>query len=168
MRQLSFLLVVSIAACGSRGKGADEASAPPDPDLNQLASAWTIENHIVTPRSYITDGDAAEWHGRTVAITTKKGTGYATPFQGNCKDASYSKRKRMFSDVATDEDLSGDSRFVPTRFGLPASLLEFKFVCSDRREDGRPTQTPILTLYQGGDRAMTCFSGVCYLLARNR
>jgi len=129
--------LVLIAACGSRGKSA-EHSAPPDPEVVSLASAWIIENHIVTPRSYITDADAREWHGGTVAITAKATVGYTTPFQGKCKDASYTKRKRVYLDVATDEDLAGDTRFLPVRFGLPRDLTEFKFVCSDRKRTAAP------------------------------
>ena len=158
--------LVLLAACGGAGKQSSEPSLPPDPELDELVSAWTIENHIVTPRSYITDGDAREWHGGRVTVT--KRAGYTTPFQGNCMDSSYTKRKRVYADVAVDEDLAGDTRFIPTRFGLPSALTEFKFICRDRKEDGSPALTPILTLYQGGTRAMTCFSGVCYLLTRGR
>ncbi len=160
--------MIVVAACGGKGKSADRPHREPDPELDQLAASWTIDNHIITPKSYLADTDAAEWHGRIVAITANAAAGYQTPFQGNCKDASYTKRHRVLAEVAADEDLAGDSRLVPERFGLPSSLTEFKFVCNDRREDGRLTLTPILTIYQGGEHAMTCFSGVCYLLTRRR
>ncbi len=160
MRQL--LLLFAVGACGARG-GASAGDRPADPALLAIAHGWTIENHIVTPRSYLADSDANEWHGHKVSITS---TGYATPFQGACKTASYEKRVRTLSEVAADVDLAGDSRQIPVRFGLPASVTEFKFVCSDRREDGRLTLVPILTIYVGKDRAMTCFSGVCYLLTK--
>ena len=162
MRRLS--LVVAIAACGGHAKSVDEPVASRDPELAALATAWTIENHIITPKSDLSDADAADWHGRAVAISVR--AGYQTPFQGNCKDASYTKRRRILTEVALDEDLAGESRHVPERFGLASSVTEFKFICRDVKEDGRPTLTPILTIYQAGDRAMTCFSGVCYLLTR--
>jgi hypothetical protein len=159
MRQLLFLF--AIGACGARG-GAS-AERPSDPELLAIAHAWTIENHIVTPRSYLADSDAMEWHGHKVAIT---GTGYTTPFQGACKTATFERRVRALSEVAAEVDLAGESRNIPGRFGLPASVTEFKFVCSDRRDDGRLTLVPILTIFVGGTRAMTCFSGVCYLLTK--
>ena len=162
MRRLVF--VVALTACGGQAKPVDEPAANKDPELAALATGWTIENHIITPKSDLSDADAADWHGRAVAVSVR--AGYQTPFQGNCRDASYTKRRRSLNDVALDEDLAGDSRHIPERFGLPSSVMEFKFICRDTKEDGRPALIPILTIYQAGDRAMTCFSGVCYLLAR--
>jgi hypothetical protein len=155
-------LVVFLVACGARG-GGSPGDPPPDPELRAIAHRWTIENHIVTPKSYLADSDAQEWHGHKVAVTN---TGYATPFQGACKTASFTKRQRPMSEVAADEDLAGDSRQIPLRYGLPGSVVEFKSVCSARREDGKLTLTPILTIYVGAEHAMTCFSGVCYLMAK--
>jgi hypothetical protein len=159
------VLAVSCCACGGRsGASAAAPEASHDPELLAIVHAWTIENHVITPRSDLGEADARDWHGRKVAITS---TGYATPFQGACKSASYSKRRRPLTEVASEVDLAGDSRLIPTRFGLPADVTEFKFVCSDRRDDGKLTLVPILTFYAGTDRAMTCFGGVCYLLTRD-
>lgn len=152
-------------ACGGRAAAPGGAAEPShDPELIAIARSWTIENHVITPRSDLADSDARDWHGRKVSITN---VGYTTPFQGACKTASYSKRRRPFAEIAHDEDLAGDSRLVPERFGLPGEVTEFKFVCADRREDGKLTLVPILTFYAGADRAMTCFGGVCYLLTRD-
>jgi hypothetical protein len=164
VRRLAFAL--TLTACGAHARGPSREAAPSDPDLLALAHAWTIENHVVTPKSDLADADAAEWHGRKLAITAAGAIGYTTPFQGACKDASYTKRTRALVEVAADVDLADDERFVPVHFGLPAQVLEFDFLCNDRREGGRPALVPILTIYEGGNRAMTCFSGVCYLLAR--
>ncbi len=160
MKHLVWLAIV--AACGG-ARGGRATEAPRDPDLLAIAHAWLIENHVVTPRSYLADADAMEMHGRTVAITAN---GYTTPFQGACKHATFSKQTRVLAQVAADEDLADDLRFVPERFGITGNLLEFKFVCNDVRENGRSALVPIRTIYVADARAMTCFAGVCYLLTR--
>ncbi len=159
------VLALACGACGGRGgSAAGAAEVSHDPELLAIVHGWTIENHVITPRSDLAEADARDWHGRKVSITN---TGYATPFQGECKTAKYEKHRRLFAEVAAEVDLAGDSRFVPTRFGLPGAITEFKFECTDRRDDGKLTLVPILTFYTGSDRAMTCFGGVCYLLTRD-
>jgi hypothetical protein len=134
----------------------DKPATPNDPDVEAVARAWIVENHIVTASSALSEGDAILMHGRTVAVTA---SGYKTPFQGTCDDAGREKRTRVLDDVTAEADLAGEQRMIPVRFGLPKTVTEFRLTCTGNKH------TPPLTIFVGDKRAMTCFSGVCYLLA---
>ncbi len=158
MRWLLFALVVSTgASCGwlPPDKPTEKPAPPPDPDLATVARVWTVENHVLTGNTALTDSDALQMHGRKIEITA---TTYTSPFHGTCDGASRDKRTRAFADVAAEVDLAGESRLTAIHFGLPDRITEFRLVCNGN------THTPSLTIYVAGKRAMTCFSGVCYLL----
>ena len=127
-----------------------------DPDVAAVAHAWIVENHVLAGNSMLTESDAILMHGRKVDITA---TGYATPFQGTCDGAGHEKRTRVFNDVTTEVDLAGEGRLTAIHFGMPDRVTEFRLVCTGN------SHTPPLTIYVAGNRAMTCFSGVCYLLS---
>jgi hypothetical protein len=149
-------LVASLAACLPPDKVDGPNAAATDPDVAAIAHPWIVENHILGGTTTLTDGDAMRMHGRKVDISA---TGYKTPFQGTCDGADRDKRTRTFDDVGTDVDLGGERRMTAIRFGMTKTVTEYRLTCKSN------PRTPPLTIYVAARRAMTCFSGVCYLLA---
>jgi hypothetical protein len=135
------------------------APAPPPPPGSVEAAAfahpWLVENHILAGNATLTEGDAILMHGRKVDVTT---TSYRSPFQGSCDESTYAQRTRSFDDVAAEVDLAGDRRTTAANFGIAKTVTEYRMQCTAN------TRTPPLVLFVAGKRAMTCFSGVCYLL----
>ncbi|HEY0250561.1 MAG TPA: hypothetical protein VGC41_03500, partial [Kofleriaceae bacterium] len=72
------------------------------------------------------------------------------------EDAKMSQRTRSFDDVTSEVDLSADGRTTAQKFGIGATVVEYRLECT--------ASTPSLVLFVVDKRAMTCFSGVCYLL----
>jgi hypothetical protein len=152
-----FVAIGLALACGCLPPDkVDKPATTGDPDVDAVAHAWIVENHIVTGNSTLTEGDAILMHGRKVDITASS---YKSPFQGTCDDSGREKRTRVLDDVSIEVDLAGEQRQVPVRFGLPQHVTEFRLTCTGNKH------TPPLTIFIGAQRAMTCFSGVCYLLA---
>jgi hypothetical protein len=123
-----------------------------DPDA-ALLHPWKITEHVLGPRALISDHDAAGFHDRTIAITA---TSYTSPWSGSCSEAARAKSQRPLAEVAAEHDVE------PARtaqLGLADPLLEYKLTCGLGR-------TLPLTVYLAGSHALTCWSGVCYLLAR--
>jgi hypothetical protein len=148
-------LIAIWLACGCLPPDKPENPATPaDPDVAALVHAWVVENHIVTSNSTLGESDAMRMHGRKVEITA---TGYRSPFEGTCDEASRAKRVRSFEQVGYELDLAGEGRHTAERFGMTKQVTEFKLTCANKR-------TPTLLIYVAGARALTCFSGVCYLL----
>lgn len=137
---------------------------PPDPptekpavtvDTAPWARTWLVENHILAGNATMTEGDAILMHGRKIELTA---TSYRSPFQGSCDGATVDQRTRAFEDVAAEVDLSGDRRKTARSFGMTPTVTEYRLACSVN------SSTPSLVLFVAGKRAMTCFSGVCYLM----
>ena len=126
--------------------------APPDPDA-ALFHDWKVAGHVLGPRALISDADSAGFHDRTVAVTAGS---YASPWSGSCGDARRERQPRALSEVAVAHDLD---RARAAQLGLAEPIVEYRLLCTTNR-------TPALTLYLAGDRAVTCWGGVCYLLAR--
>jgi hypothetical protein len=126
--------------------------APPDPDL-ALFHDWKVTGHVLGPRALISDADSAGFDARTVAITAAS---YASPWSGSCSDAHREHQPRTLAEIAVAHDLD---RERSARLGLGAPIVEYRLVCTTNR-------TPALVLYLAGDHALTCWGGVCYLLAR--
>jgi len=124
----------------------------PDPDA-ELLRAWKIVDHVLGARALISDYDAAGFHGRTVVITA---TGYSSPWSGHCDRAAREKALRPLAGIAAEHDLAGDDG---ARLGLAEPVVEYRLSCGLDR-------TLPLTFYVGGGRALTCWSGVCYLLSK--
>ena len=149
------LLVASlVAGCLPPDAPAQKPVAAAD-DSSTFAHTWLVENHILTAGSTLTEGDAILMHGRKVDITQ---TSYRSPFQGSCDGALVQQRTRSFDDVAAEVDLSGDRRITAKNFGMTPTVGEYRMTCNANN------RTPPLVLYVAGKRAMTCFSGVCYLM----
>lgn len=123
-----------------------------------LVHAWKIVDHVLATDAAMTEADANALHGRTVEV---RAAGYTSPWHGTCDDAGRQRRKRVLADVTLESDVTTEGRQRIARFGFDTDLFEFKLSCND---PGR--RAPTITIYVANERAMTCFAGVCYLLAR--
>jgi hypothetical protein len=154
-RRYHELLVIVVTGCGWLPPDSPPAKpVPPDPDA-ALFHDWKITEHVLGPRALISEYDAAAFHGRTVALSA---TGYSSPWSGSCDDAHREHHPRTLADVTTELGLARDRA---ARLGLADPIVEYQLTCG-LANTGR---TPPLTLYVGGAHALTCWSGVCYVLA---
>ncbi|HEX7842611.1 MAG TPA: hypothetical protein VF469_34295 [Kofleriaceae bacterium] len=126
--------------------------APPDPDA-PLLHTWTITGHVLGQRALISETDAAGFHDRTIAVTAG---GYTSPWSGSCSDARRGHQPRTLAEVAAEHDIAGNRAAT---LGLTEPVVAYQLLCATNR-------TPPLLLYVAGPHAVTCWSGVCYLLAR--
>lgn len=148
--------MIALAGCGWLPPDSPPAKpVPPDPEA-ALLGGWTITDHVLGPRALISEYDAAEFHGRTVAISA---TGYASPWSGGCDDAARQHQPRAVAELATELGLARDRA---ASLGLADPIVEYQLTCG-LAGTGR---MPPLTLYVGGAHALTCWSGVCYVLTR--
>ncbi|TMQ17358.1 MAG: hypothetical protein E6J91_10365 [Deltaproteobacteria bacterium] len=126
--------------------------APPDPDA-PLFHTWKVGDHVLGARALISEVDAAEFRDRTVAVTA---TAYSSPWSGSCGDARRERQPRTLAEIAAAQHID-DRRAAG--LGLREPIVEHQLLCVTSR-------TPALTIYVGGPRAVTCWSGVCYVLGR--
>jgi hypothetical protein len=150
----SLVLVLALSSCLPPDKVAQPPAPPVDPSV-AYARTWLVENHILAGNATLTEGDAILMHGRKVEATA---TSYRSPFQGSCDGATVDQRTRTFDDVAAEVDLAGDRRTTAKNFGMTPNVTEYRLACTVNN------RTPPLVLFIAGQRAMTCFSGVCYLM----
>ena len=149
----SSLVAVFLFACTLK-----PVKPPPPPDEPAEVSfvhPWVVENHILGGNATMTEGDASLMHGRKLEITASS---YRSPFQGSCASSTTDQRMRSFDDVAAEVDLAGERRDTARHFGMTTTVTEYRLSCASS------TRTPSLVLFVAGKRAMTCFSGICYLL----
>ena len=153
-RCVALALGIAIAGCGWLPPDSPPPAAPaaPDPDA-ALFHDWRVAGHVLGPRALISDADSAGFHDRTVAVTAGS---YSSPWSGRCEDARRERQPRALSEVAAAHELD---RERTSRLGLDGAIVEYRLLCTTNR-------TPALTLYLAGPHAVTCWSGVCYLLAR--
>jgi hypothetical protein len=131
------------------------APAAAEPDAVVLHD-WKITGHVLGPRALISDLDAAEFHGRTVAVSAAR---YASPWSGQCDEPGRQKQARTLTEVAAALELPPGGAGA---LELADPIVEYRLTCGA----GGIGRTPPLTLFVAGARATTCWSGVCYLLAR--
>jgi hypothetical protein len=149
------------AAAVAAGCGWLPADAPPpqrpagDPDVAALVHTWRVDAHLLASGTSMSDADAAQHHGRTLAV---RASGYTTPWHGTCEESGRVRRERALADVSVE---LGFDRARAAALGLADPLFEYKLSCADLEK-----RAPSLTLYVAAARAMTCFGGVCYVLAR--
>ncbi|HET9624027.1 MAG TPA: hypothetical protein VFP84_21795, partial [Kofleriaceae bacterium] len=153
-RALACLPFAAAAACG--WLPADKPAAPPppiDPDLPVLHT-WKIVDHVLGPNALISELDAAGFHGREVAVSADR---YVSPWTGRCDDPHRARRGSSLAQLAADQRLPPD---VAARLGVREPLTAFQLTCGPADASGR---VPPLTCYVADARAVTCWSGVCYL-----
>jgi hypothetical protein len=153
---MKYLVLLLLAACLPPDSPAKKPTRA-DPDVAELAHDWTVENHVLTGNSNLTNAEAIENHGRDVSITP---TSYKAFHAGTCEESARQKKDRVFADLLAELDLAGEARDTAIRFGFGDPVTEYRLTCP-----GNPKALP-LVIYISGKRAMTCFGGVCYLLAR--
>jgi hypothetical protein len=125
---------------------------PPDPDA-ALFHDWKVAGHILGARALISDADGAGFHARTVSVTR---AGYASPWSGTCDEARHAREPRALADIAAAHAIADDRA---AGLGLAGAIVEYQLQCATSRAPG-------LTVYVAGSHAVTCWSGVCYLLVR--
>ena len=155
--QIALALALTLAASSS---GCLPPDAPPrtpsaEPETAELVHAWRVDAHLLGKHSPMSDEDAARHHGRTVSIGD---TGYATPWHGTCEESASLRRRRLLAEVTTELAIDR-ARVLALGFADP--LVEYRLSCNDPVR-----RAPALTLYVTKARALTCFGGVCYVLAR--
>jgi hypothetical protein len=148
------LLAIAATACSWLPPDTPTARPVADPDAGDagLFRAWKIVDHVLGSHALISDYDAAGFHGRTVVITA---SGYSSPWSGRCDGAARDKTTRPLAAILAEHDLARDP---PAQLGLVEPIVEYRLSCGLGR-------TLPLTFYLGGS-ALTCWSGVCYVLSR--
>jgi hypothetical protein len=158
-RHRALLLITVLLAPGGCGWLPPDSSparpVPPDPDA-ALVHDWKVTEHALGARALISDYDAAAFHGRTVEITA---TGYASPWSGSCDDAHRQRQARTLAEVLAELGIARDRT---GSLGLADPVAQYQLTCGL----GGTGRTPPLTVYLAGEHALTCWSGVCYVLAR--
>jgi len=130
---------------------------PPDPEVTEVAHEWIVANHVLADNTTLSDADALANDGRKVVITP---TSYSSMFTGSCDESARQKTDRVFADLLVELELSGEARDTAIHFGFGDPVTEYRLTCP-----GNPKAVP-LEIFVSGNRAMTCFGGVCYLLSR--
>jgi hypothetical protein len=149
---LAALLLLS--GCGWLPPDTPPARPPPPPDPDAaLFHDWKIAGHILGARALISDADGAGFHDRTVSVTR---AGYASPWSGTCDEARHAREPRALADIAAAHAIADDRA---AGLGLAGAIVEYQLQCATSRAPG-------LTVYVAGSHAVTCWSGVCYLLVR--
>jgi hypothetical protein len=152
-RELLAVGVVSLGGCGWLPPDTPPARPPrPVPDA-ALFHDWKITGHVLGARALISDADGAGFHDRTVSV---RATGYASPWSGSCDEARRGHEPRALAEIAAAHGIAADRA---GGLGLAGPIVEYQLQCATPR-------TPALTVYVAGSHALTCWSGVCYLLAR--
>jgi hypothetical protein len=150
------LFEIALAGCLPPDEPAKKPT-PTDPDLAELVADWRVRGHVLASSTSMSDADADQLIGRVVAI---RAAGYTSPWHGTCDESSREKRKRSLVEVAADLEVNAPARQAAQQFGIAAEVDEFRLSCQGQ------SRIPPITIYVSGAHAMTCFSGVCYLLAR--
>lgn len=152
-RDLLAVALLVLSGCGWLPPDTPPARPPPpDPDAAVLHD-WKVAGHVLGARALISDADGAGFHDRTVSVTP---TGYASPWSGRCDEALRGRQPRALAEVAAAHDIAADRA---RGLGLAGPIVEYQLQCATNR-------TPALIVYVAGNRALTCWGGVCYLLAR--
>lgn len=151
-------MVAVVGACGHAPSPSHASAAAPAVELGSLKGTWVVSAHVLATGAPISEKDATTFHQRTLDVTA---TGFATPWQQPCQQASRDRRLRPLDEVLSELALSPPAREAARRFGLGAQLFEYRLSCTDH---GHPP--PMIIYLSGDDRAMSCFGGACYLLSR--
>ncbi|HSN30156.1 MAG TPA: hypothetical protein VLT45_27905 [Kofleriaceae bacterium] len=156
----SALLLLAFTACSWLPSDTPaKKPARANPEVAELAHEWEVANHVLADNATLTDAEANENLGRRIEITA---TSYKAMSAGSCDESARQKTERVFADLLVELELSGEARDTAIRFGFGDPVTEYRLTCP-----GNPKAVP-LVIYISGNRGMTCFGGVCYLLSRER
>ncbi len=154
--RLDCIVLALATACGATASPPATPAAPPvDPAIAPIVHTWIVAEHVLVKGSSLSLEDARGFDGRTVEVGADNVT---SPWQAACEGVTHAHQPRPLAEVMSEIGIEGGERLIVERFGLPAEVTEFRVSCTDR------PKAPPLTLYVGTERAMTCFSGGCYLL----
>lgn len=143
-----------LVACSSPAPKQPAAPAPAAAVETALVRTWIVSEHVLVKGASITSEDAAGFHGRTLDITP---TGYMSPWQGTCEHATRTEHQRSVDEVVAELGVIEADRAKVAAFGFAEPATEYRLACGKRIP---------LTILVGGDKAMTCYGGACYLLSR--
>lgn len=137
------------------------AACPPEPvaprpTVDPSIATWLVAGHEMARRGPLGEDDALATYGREVVITA---SGYTTPWHGTCEDAKREHGPASLVEVTADVEVTPEGRARLKQFGLGTDPLEVRLTCQGR------TTAPPLTIWITGNRAMTCFGGICFLLS---
>jgi hypothetical protein len=156
VRLIHLFEVLALAGC-LPPDNPPEKPKPVDPDVAALVHDWKVEAHVLGIKETLSDRDAAEMHGRVVAV---QANGYTTPWHGSCEEATRERATVDFVDAAADESVAASARVAARQAGMAKQVTRYRLTCKS------PTTAPALVIYVSGAHAMTCFADVCYLLTR--
>ncbi len=148
------LFAVLLAACPKPAEPT-KPTPPPDPDAKVVEHTWQVVDHLRVKGASVATADANAFNGRTVVVLPD---GFASPWQPACEHAKREKRQRGLTELFSELEIVDGGATKAASFGMTSDILEFRLTC---RERGTP-----LIVWVGGKHAMTCFSGVCYLMKR--
>ena len=146
------LAVIALGGCLPADAPATKP-APPNPDTPVFRD-WKIIDHVLGADALISELDAAGFHGRTVVVAP---THFSSPWSGSCDDPHWTRTPRTRADVMRRYKLADRADLA-----LVTDIVEFALSCGP--DDGS-SRVPPLSLFVAADHAVTCWSGVCYLLA---
>ena len=142
-----FALAFVVTACPAKPTPVTPAG------VAAVDATWKVIGHVLLPTATIDERDAVAFNGREITVTR---TTYASPFQGTCEQAGRVRRNRELEDVIVELDAP---RSIATDYAMASPVVEYRLTCRER-------ERPPLEMYVTAERAMTCFSGVCYFLRR--
>lgn len=148
-------VVLLLTACSSPPP---KTPVPPTTtETSPLVRTWLVADHVLVKGASISAADAAGFHGRTLDITAE---GFMSPWQGTCERASRTEHPRTVAEVISELGVIAADRAKVAAFGLADPATEYRIEC-----EGSARPIPLMILV-GGERAMTCYGGACYLMNR--
>jgi hypothetical protein len=155
LRELVAVALAALSGCGLLPSDSPKRPVAAGADVQALFHTWIVEDHVLVKGASVTDEDAIGFHGRTIDITD---TGFTSPWQGTCDDAGRTRRARTLPDLIDELEMEPTAHARATAFGMSEAIREYRLTCNDRRKP------PPLTIYVSNGKAMTCYSGACYLM----
>lgn len=156
-RELVWLAAIAGSACGAAAKPPPpaQAAAAAAPEADVLTRTWIVDKHIMVKGSTLALEDAKGFHGRTIEVT---GTGFMSPWQGSCADATRALERRQLPAVVAELGIKPADAATLEKLGFVDEVAEFRLQCTDRES------APPFLIYVSNAKAMTCWRGACYLL----
>lgn len=149
------VIAVLLGGCPKASKPTKQPDPAADPDDEIVEHTWSVEDHLRVKGASIAEADANGFVGRTIVVLHE---GFASPWQPTCNHAKREKRTREMSELFAEIEIADGGATKAAAFGMTSDILEFRLTCTER-------DTPLI-IWVGGKKAMSCFSGACYLMKR--